>query len=519
MDEALTASGPIVASGYGNFFQQCTPYNVAVVNNVIKFNAARCNFPPSTFIPGATPFVTVSGVTISGSRLGFDRIRSVRGEGNWIYVNGERVLRVFGATVSGGGASTLPDGFTEMFGGDSTQPASIRLLDNGKVTQRIVFTRQTGTFPPALTAESTNVDGNIRISIESDFWRSDSDRITIVSSSGQKVRTFVVKEKTVPSSTQGWTATNCNYYRPYPDYAVVSTCNMQTVLFPRGEYTAILTRSTGEVRASTRFSLPALKGTISGLTNLGFNPAPTWSAPLSDLSITALSAARTGGVVNVNYAVKNSGAIAAGAHLISFGLSDGRNSVPMSCIDSVPGLTVGASYPSTATRRVTCALPPGAVGAFVEAVVDADAVVRERLETNNVRAVRMGGGAVGPMYAISKPADGFVQSVAGSVTARVTVTNVGSAPANALTYAGRPIAIGMYLSRDLMLDDPLLCDYTPVPNLAAGGSVTLNVRCATTASTPKGLQYVMLRADNSNVVIDADERAGAQWVSPLVNIQ
>ncbi len=219
-----------------------------------------------------------------------------------------------------------------------------------------------------------------------------------------------------------------------------------------------------------------------------------------DLLVSAVSApssAGAGSTVTVTDTVKNQGGGAAGASTSRFYLSANGALDPGDVelgLRAVPALAAGASH--TASTPLT--IPAGTVAGayYLLARADADSVVPETQETNNVAFAFL---QIGPDLAVTAVSAPATAAAGGPITVTDTVKNQGAGPAGASTTRFYLSANGVFDAGDVELGS------RAVPALAAGASHMGSTALTIPAGTPTGAYYLLARADADSVVPETQE--------------
>jgi subtilase family serine protease/subtilisin family serine protease len=218
----------------------------------------------------------------------------------------------------------------------------------------------------------------------------------------------------------------------------------------------------------------------------------------ADLRVTTLTVPTTvaaGAVVTMSDTTRNQGTTAAAASTTRYYLSldvilDGADT-PLGS-RAVPALSSGTS--STGSAAVTIPTATAAGVYYVLAKADADSVVPETVESNNVAAAQMRVGADLVVSSLSGPG---TASPGATVTFTDTTTNQGAGAALASTTA-------YYLSTNTTVDgaDTLVASRA-VPALAAGAGHSGSVTFTIPAGVGTGNYRILARADDGDVAGDA----------------
>ncbi|HEX9366426.1 MAG TPA: S8 family serine peptidase, partial [Vicinamibacterales bacterium] len=219
-----------------------------------------------------------------------------------------------------------------------------------------------------------------------------------------------------------------------------------------------------------------------------------------DLIISAMSAPATGGAgatISVTDTTKNQGTGFAQATTTRYYLST-NNVLDASDVmlggRAVPALAPGASNTGTVTLTIPASTAGGTYYLFSKA--DADDVVLENHETNNLYATNITIGADLVISAMSVPTDagaGF------AITVSDTTKNQGSGIAGASTTT-------YYLSADGALDpSDVVLGSRAVGALASGASDSGSISVTIPSGTAAGTYYVYAKADAANVVGEVAE--------------
>jgi len=231
-----------------------------------------------------------------------------------------------------------------------------------------------------------------------------------------------------------------------------------------------------------------------------------------DLVISAVNGttvAAAGGTVSVTETTKNQGGGDASASTTRYFLSTNAaldaSDTPLGS-RPVPPLAPGA----TSSQTSTLTLPPGlATGSYYIVVeADADAVVPESAETNNVSYMNV---RVGPDLVVSALSLAGTPTPGGAVTVSDTTKNqgVGDAPASTTSY---------YLSTTVLLDaSDLLLGTRSVGALAGnGGSQPGSATVTIPADTAPGSYFLLAVADGPSTVPETSETNNVLAVSVRV---
>jgi len=228
-----------------------------------------------------------------------------------------------------------------------------------------------------------------------------------------------------------------------------------------------------------------------------------------DLVISAVNGsavAAAGGIVSVTDTTKNQGGGTASASATRYFLS---TNITLDAGDTalgsraVPPLAPGA----TSSQTSTLTLPPGlAAGTYYIVVeADADAVVPESAETNNVSYMTV---RVGPDLVVSALSVVGPPTPGSSITVTDTTKNqgIGDAPASTTSY---------YLSTTVTFDaSDLLLGSRSVGALAGnGGSQSGSATVTIPADTAPGSYFVLAVADGPSTVPETSETSNVIAVS------
>jgi subtilase family serine protease len=220
-----------------------------------------------------------------------------------------------------------------------------------------------------------------------------------------------------------------------------------------------------------------------------------------DLTVSALTVPGNGSAdstIVVNDTTKNLGGGASSASVTRFYLStdtvlDGNDTTLAGSRD-VATLDAGATSSGSTTVAIPASTPAGSY--YVLAKADADGVIAETTETNNIAGRVIVIGADLQMSSITVP----VKSGAGlTITVSDTIINQGGAAAS-------PSVTRFYLSGNSILDgnDTPLGGSQAVPDLAPGGSHSASTSL-TLPAVPVGTYYIIAKADDDNVVLESRE--------------
>ena len=218
----------------------------------------------------------------------------------------------------------------------------------------------------------------------------------------------------------------------------------------------------------------------------------------ADLTVTTVSVPATaaaGAVITVSDTTRNQGTTAAGASTTRYYLSldvvvDGSDAVLGSRF--VPALSSGASSTGSVAVTIPAQTAPGVY--YILAKADADGVVIETRESNNIAVALLRVGADLVVSSLSGPG---TASPGATVTFTDTTTNQGAAGAPASTTA-------YYFSTNTTVDGAdVLVASRSVPALAAGASHAGSVTFTIPAGVGTGTYWILARADAGNVAGDA----------------
>jgi subtilase family serine protease len=264
---------------------------------------------------------------------------------------------------------------------------------------------------------------------------------------------------------------------------------------------------------SVTFTLPA--GTATGTYNLfaradsgdvvseTYENNNTRSATLRvgpDLNVTTFTAPATAGIGEtfvVSDTTRNSGGGTAAASTTRYYLSANgtldAGDVPLGS-RAVPSLAPGASSAGSASLTI----PAGTAGGsyYLIAAADADNVVAETVETNNIlnRGIQVGADLT--ILTFTAPTDGGAGL---AITLSDTTRNQG-------TGTTAPTTTSYYLSVDATFDaGDLLLGSRVVPALASSGQSSGSVTVTIPAGTATGTYTLFARADAGDVVPEAYE--------------
>jgi subtilase family serine protease len=214
-------------------------------------------------------------------------------------------------------------------------------------------------------------------------------------------------------------------------------------------------------------------------------------------AFTAPTAAGAGVTFSVTDTTRNAGAGASAGSTTRFYLSANAVWEPTDLAlgsRAVPALAAGAT--SSATTALT--IPAGTTGGvyYILARADADGIVAEASETNNLGSALVRVGPDLTVSAFTVPAGG---GAGGTISVTDTTANQGGGTAPASTTR-------FYLSADYSWNatDTSL-GTRAVPALAAGAASTATTTLTIPAGTPSGFWYVLARADSEQGVAEADE--------------
>ena len=168
---------------------------------------------------------------------------------------------------------------------------------------------------------------------------------------------------------------------------------------------------------------------------------------------------------------------------------------------AVPALAAGAPSAGTTTVAIPAEVATG--GYFVIAKADADGVVVETQEGNNVAARSV---AIGPDLWVSTMAVPFTIVAGSTVSVTETVINQGAGAAAASTTR-------FYLSTNVSLDaaDVVLDGSRSVPALAPGSSSSGATLVTIPAGTAAGTYYFFVKADGDGAVVESLEGNNISW--------
>src|SRR5215472_13930160 len=219
-----------------------------------------------------------------------------------------------------------------------------------------------------------------------------------------------------------------------------------------------------------------------------------------DLIISAVSAPGTGGAgmsITVTDTTKNQGGGAAGPTTTRFYLSTNTvldaSDVPLGS-RAVPALAAGATSSGSTVVTIPTGTSTGTY--YILAMADADNVVAETQENNNVSSSGM---RVGPdliISAVSAPGTGGAGM---SITVTDTTKNQGGGAAD-------PTTTRFYLSTNTVLDaSDVPLGSRAVPALAAGATSSGSTVVTIPTGTSTGTYYILAMADADNVVAETQE--------------
>jgi subtilase family serine protease len=223
-------------------------------------------------------------------------------------------------------------------------------------------------------------------------------------------------------------------------------------------------------------------------------------------TMSAPSTAMANGQITVTESTKNQGAAAVPESVTAYYLSS--NSTYSAGDQLIGSRTVGALGPSTtSTASPQLIIPAGTAPGmyYVIAIADANGVVAESLENNNVKSSAVM--RVGPDL-IVLPLTAPSSAVAGtSINVSDTTKNQGgdTAPASSTSFylsTNQSIEAG-----DVFLGSRQVSSLGP--GLSQAGSVMLPIPATTTAGT----YYIIATADSGNVVVEVDETNNSRWKS------
>jgi subtilase family serine protease len=168
---------------------------------------------------------------------------------------------------------------------------------------------------------------------------------------------------------------------------------------------------------------------------------------------------------------------------------------------AVAGL--GASSGSAGTTMVTIPADVTAGSYCLIAKADADGVVVETQEGNNVTARNI---AIGPDLTISALTVPYTITAGSTVSVAETVLNQGAGAAGASTTR-------FYLSANVTLDagDVVLDSSRSVPTLAAGAASGGTTPLTIPAGTAPGTYYFFAKADSDGTVVESQESNNISW--------
>jgi len=218
----------------------------------------------------------------------------------------------------------------------------------------------------------------------------------------------------------------------------------------------------------------------------------------ADLVVTTLTAPASvaaGAVVTLSDTTRNQGTVTAAASTTRYYLS---LNVVLDAADTplggraVPALASGAS--STGPVAVTIPASTVAGAYYVLAKADADGVAFEIVESNNVAVALL---YVGADLAVSSLSGPGTASPGATITFTDTTTNRGAAPAP-------PSVTAYYISANAAVDggDTLVASRS-IPALATGASHTGSVTFTIPAGLGTGLYWILARANDGNLAVDA----------------
>jgi subtilase family serine protease len=220
----------------------------------------------------------------------------------------------------------------------------------------------------------------------------------------------------------------------------------------------------------------------------------------ADLVILAVSVPAAGGAgspITVTDTTKNLGPGPAGASTTRFYLSrDGLLDAGDTVLGSrtVPVLAAGVSHTASTAVTIPAGTAPGTY--YVIALADADHVVAETVETNNVGAALI---QIGPDLVVTALSAPPAVGAGATITVTDTTKNQGSGTADASVTR-------LYLSRDGTWDTgDVFLGSRAVAALAPGASSTASTVVTIPAGTAAGAYYVLARADADQVVAETLE--------------
>jgi subtilase family serine protease len=226
-------------------------------------------------------------------------------------------------------------------------------------------------------------------------------------------------------------------------------------------------------------------------------------------SFTAPGTAGPGSAIVVTDTTANTGTAAVAASTTRFYLSANAgldaSDILLDGAHAVPALAAGASHTASTTVVIPASVTIGSY--FLIAKADADGVVPETAEFNNIslRSLQIGADLV--ISSITIPAKGGAGM---PIAISDTTTNQGAAPTP-------PTQTRFYLSTNLTLDSgDTLLSARDVPSLVPGQSSSASTTVTLPANAPSGVLYILVQADATNAVAEISETNNVSFRSILV---
>jgi subtilase family serine protease len=222
-------------------------------------------------------------------------------------------------------------------------------------------------------------------------------------------------------------------------------------------------------------------------------------------ALTAPTSAGAGSTIAVTDTLANQGGGDAAASTTRFYLSANSlldaSDVVLNGARAVPGLAAGATSSGSTLVQIPASTPTGRH--YLLAVADADGVVAETSESNNVRYVTL---TVGGDLVVSSLSGPSAAGAGSSITVTDTTTNQGG---NAVSTS----TTRYYLSTDPLHspNDVALVGGRTVPALGTGVSSTGSAVVNVPAGVASGFYYLIAKADADLVVEESDETNNTRY--------
>jgi hypothetical protein len=240
-----------------------------------------------------------------------------------------------------------------------------------------------------------------------------------------------------------------------------------------------------------------------------FNKKTTSSSDLIVSALSAPTATVPGAKITISDTVKNQGSGTAGSSTIKFYWSS-NNSYDSGDIylgsRSVPSLASGATNSGSTTVTIPSNLSIGTY--YIISRADADSVVAETNETNNIRTKSI---AIGPDLTISSITAPSSANRGSTISIGDQTKNIGSEIAGTSTTKFYLSTNKTYESGDIYLGS------RSIPTLSAGATNSGSISVTIPAGIPTGNYFIIAIADANRVVVEASEVNNTKTTAITIN--